>query len=138
VDPKVDGRAVKRRLPGAAEAAERGVEVVEFIGIIPWLLIMGLVIWQLLIFSQVALVAPSAAREGARAAAANEDCEEFVRKVIGWFKFSYEVECGSCEEYEPVEAEVRVQLPIVRALRIPFVKVELPAKATFRCEPKWE
>jgi hypothetical protein len=132
----MDGRAVKRRLLSAAGAAERGVEVVEFIGIIPWLLVMGLVIWQLLIFSQVALVAPSVAREGARAAAADEDCESFAGKAAGRFK--YDVECGSYSEYEPVEAKVKVQLPIVKIPYIPLEKIELPAKATFRCEPKSE
>jgi hypothetical protein len=129
----VDGRAVKTR-PSPA-AAEQGVEVVEFVGIIPWLLVMGMVIWQFLIFSQVALVAPSAAREGARAAAAYEDCEDFAKKAAG--RFEHEVNCGSCSEYEPVEAEVKVKLPIVKIPYVPLEEeIEIPVKATFRCEPQ--
>jgi Flp pilus assembly protein TadG len=52
---------------------EDGSEIIEFLGLLPLLLMIGLIIVQVLLAGQTIMVANSAAREGARAAAVCED-----------------------------------------------------------------
>ena len=44
---------------------ERGVEIVEFIGMMPILLWVGLIVWQFMVFGHCMLVTAAAARDGA-------------------------------------------------------------------------
>lgn len=48
------------------QAHELGAELIEFIGILPWLLIVALIIWQIYLAGHTIVVTASAAREGAR------------------------------------------------------------------------
>jgi hypothetical protein len=59
--------------------AEDGVEIIEFLGLLPLLIGIGLVLVQVLLAGQTIMVAVSAAREGARAAAV---CEPDVYGVV--------------------------------------------------------
>jgi pilus assembly protein CpaE len=121
---------------------ERGVEIVEFLGIMPLLLMIGLIIWQFLIVGHTMLITESAAREGARAAAAHKDCNFAVYKAIGLKAIPIywpDIQCGRCSgSGGPVEVTVRLRIPIVPN---PWVRITGPiwteAKAVFRCEPKY-
>lgn len=122
---------VAQLVPLAEE--EQGAEVVEFIAFCPWLLIIGLIIWQFLLFGQAALIGPSAAREGARAAAAHANCDRFINRAMG--NLQYGASCQPCEPYSAVSASVRVLLPTIDIPYVPIFPVIMPSKATFRCEP---
>ena len=66
---------VLKKLKGALKPRrpcehELGAELVEFIGFIPWILIVGLIVWQFMVFGHAMLTTGDAARQGARAAAA--------------------------------------------------------------------
>ena len=51
------------------QSDESGAELIEFIGVLPILLMVAMIVWQLIIAAQTFVIASSAAREGARAAA---------------------------------------------------------------------
>ncbi len=118
------------------ERDEKGVELVEFLGIMPWLLLTGLLVWQVMVFGHVALITAAAAREGARAAAAHEDAYSAVSRSVGSYQFM--VSAGSCGfEGMPVSATVRLKIPVID---LPYVGPAGPElwtthTATMRCEP---
>ena len=129
---KVDRGAVSEG-PGPQPAGERGVEIVEFIGIMPWLLIISLVIWQLLIFGQAMLVAAGAAGAGARSVAAHRSCSSAVSSSVVGFDQSNTCP-GDCSELDSVGVVVTVKLPIVNIAWVPLPSIDLPVKAVYRCE----
>ena len=61
---------------------ERGQAAVEFVSIVPFVLIAGLVAWQLALVGHVAWNAAGAARSGARAAVVGRDAREAVRSAL--------------------------------------------------------
>lgn len=113
---------------------ERGVELVEFIGFMPWILIVGLIIWQFMVFGHAMLTTGNAARQGARAAAAHEGAGAAVNQATG----TYECELSEppyCGPGEPVAVTVRCKVPIIG---IPFVsipEIRTTSTAIARCEP---
>jgi hypothetical protein len=115
---------------------ERGIEVIEFVGVLPLILMVALIIWQFILFANVALITASAAREGARAAATYEDAHGAVARTVG--DFEYWVSAGSCSGAgSPVRVRVRLKIPVVG---IPFVG-SLPEMwtdhtAVARCEER--
>lgn len=119
---------------------ERGVELVEFIGMMPILLWVGLIIWQFMVFGHCMLVTAAAARDGAREAAAYGDAQSAVDESIGDF-YEYEVQAGSCGGIgSPVRVTVKAKVPIIE---IPYVSeyigdIETEHTATFRCEPRYQ
>jgi hypothetical protein len=128
---------MRARLSGR-EQDEKGVEMVEFLGIMPWLLLTGLLMWQVMVFGHAALVTAAAAREGARSAAAYEDAYGAVARSVGSYQFM--VSAGACgAEGAPVSVTVRLKIPIID---LPYVGVIMPElwtrhTATMRCEPRF-
>lgn len=116
---------------------ERGVEIVEFIGIMPLMLAIGLLVWQVLVFLHVPLHTSYAAREGARTAAAYEDARGAVARVVGG-SYDYQVSAGSCTPGSPVRVRVRLRVPMIE---IPYIgrlaQIWTDSTATMRCEPPW-
>jgi hypothetical protein len=72
-------------------ADEKGIELIEFIGLLPIILMVGLIIWQFMVFANTWLIVSNAAREGARKAATyeyftslgKEDVKKAVRDTCG-------------------------------------------------------
>jgi hypothetical protein len=118
---------------GPHQAGERGVEIVEFIGIMPWLLVIAMVIWQLLMFGQAMLVAAGAAGAGARSVAAHRDCSSVVSSSVVGFKQTNTCP-GGCTELNAVGVVVTVKLPIVNIPYVPLPPINLPVQAVYRCE----
>lgn len=52
---------------------ERGSATVELVGMLPWLVMAGLLVWQILLVTFVATSAENAARTGSRAAGLGRD-----------------------------------------------------------------
>ena len=117
--------------------AEQGVEIVEFVGIMPLLLMIGLVVWQFMVFGHVALITSAAAREGARAAAAYESAHGAVARSVG--SYDYRVSGGSCgAPGSPVRVTVRLRIPIIDIPYVPLPEMWTTHTATMRCEPPWK
>ena len=117
---------------------ERGVEIVEFIGIMPLMLFIGLLVWQVMVFLHVPMRTIYAAREGARTAAAYEDPHGAVSRVVGG-SYDYRVSAGSCAPGSPVRVRVRLRIPMIE---IPYIgrltQIWTDSTATMRCEPPWK
>jgi hypothetical protein len=128
----------KRSASSTSRTSERGVEIVEFIGIMPLMLAIGLLVWQVMVFLHVPLHTTYAAREGARAAAAYEDARGAVARVVGG-SYDYQVSAGSCAPGSPVRVRARLRVPMIE---IPYIgrltQIWTDSTATMRCEPPWK
>ena len=117
---------------------ERGVEIVEFIAIMPLMLAIGLLVWQVLVFLHVPLHTSYAVREGARTAAAYEDARGAVARVVGG-SYDYQVSADSCAPGSPVRVRARLRVPMIE---IPYIgrltQIWTNSTATMRCEPPWK
>src|SRR3954471_14789917 len=61
---------------------ERGQAAVEFVAVVPFVLVAALVAWQLALVGHVAWSAAGAARSGARAALVGRDAAEAARSAL--------------------------------------------------------
>lgn len=116
---------------------EQGAEVLEFVGMMPWILMVGLIVWQFMVFGHCMLVTAAAARDGARAAAAYGSAQSAVSTSIGDF-YEYEVQAGSCGWIgTPVQVTVKAKVPIIDIPYVPIPEIWTEHTATMRCEPAW-
>lgn len=63
-------------------ARERGQATVELLGIVPALLALGLIVWQLALVGHTAWMAAHSARAAARADLVDEDAEAAARSAL--------------------------------------------------------
>jgi len=96
---------------------ERGMQLIEFIGVVILIVMVALINWQFMVFAHASMIANSGAQEGARAAAVYEDIDAAVARSSP----GYEVEvsptrCG--RKGEIVTVRVRLRVPVTE---IPFV-----------------
>ena len=101
---------------------ERGAELIEYIGMVPLLLTVGLIIWQFMLAGHTMLITASAAREGARAFALCPPEDPYgaaTRASPGFNDRQIQPEVGS-NGY--VAVTVRLKIPLV--LRGPYVIAE--------------
>jgi pilus assembly protein CpaE len=68
---------MKRRISG-----EHGQAAVEFVAVVPFVLVAALVAWQLLLVGHIAWGAAGAARSGARAALVGRDAASAARSSL--------------------------------------------------------
>ncbi len=118
-------RRIKQQL-----SREDGAEMIEFLGLLPILLMVGLIIVQLLLAGQTMMVALSAAREGARAAVVCEDVGSAVARASPGFAPQISTQDGA----DDVKVIVGLQVPTID---IPFVHTLMPVvqeSATMRKE----
>lgn len=60
---------------------ENGIETIEFVGMFPLAILTLAIIWQLMLVGHTAIIAASAAREGARASVVGRDPYAAVEKA---------------------------------------------------------
>ena len=85
-------------------ARERGQATVELLGVVPALLVVGFVVWQLILVGHTAWVTAHAARAAARAAVVGKDAADAARSVLP----------AGLERGLEIEGDrVRVPVPIV-------------------------
>ncbi|MBM4457681.1 MAG: hypothetical protein FJ011_07960 [Chloroflexi bacterium] len=131
-------------LVSATAGDERGVEVVEGIGMFVLLLMTGLIIWQFMIVGHQMVVVGDAARHGARAAAAHRSCGVAVQLAVSPQNFRTVPSCNSCSgQGAPVEARVTLFTPTVYLpsasgawRRIGLGWIWFNTRSVFRCEPE--
>lgn len=90
---------------------ESGALAAEFVGVLPILLLLAIIGWQLLMTTGAASATATAARNGARAASMDQDCAAAVYRTLpGWLPESRVT--PSCEGARvTVEAEVPTLFP---------------------------
>jgi Flp pilus assembly protein TadG len=120
---------------------ERGVEIVEFIGFFPLVLLMLAIAWQFYLVGYTGVIASGAAREAARAAATREDVDRAVRAASPGFDerrawaplAGYPCNGGN----QPVTVQVRLGVPHVIFSFFGALNAYpwMTATATARCEP---
>ena len=113
---------------------EKGIEVIEFMGIMGIIIIVAMIAWQFIIAAHVALITASAAEEGARAAAVRGNAYAAVARGIGGYQ--YVTTAGVCAGGGmPVAVTVRIRLPILEIPFVPIPPLWTNHTATARCEP---
>lgn len=122
---------------------EQGIELLEFLGLFPLVLLAALVFWQFMLVGYAGVVATGAARDAARAAATRENVEEAVRNASPgfdgrrWWRPLAGYPCVASTN-NPVTIEVQLEAPHVA---LPFVGwlgqyPRVSQIATVRCEPQ--
>ncbi|WP_086827365.1 TadE/TadG family type IV pilus assembly protein [Streptomyces sp. NRRL B-24572] len=92
---------------------DRGQVAVEFLGMVPLILLTLALLWQVVLVGYTYTLAGNAADEGARAQAVGEDCDSAARKHLD-SAWSAEVNCSSPGDgmsYAEVELQVPVLVP---------------------------
>ena len=89
-------------------ADDDGAEVIEFIGLLPVILLVGLLMIQILVAAQTFLIASSAAREGARAGAVGESINDAVARSSSGYDRQIEVRCDGHSVYVTVRLKIRL------------------------------
>ena len=95
---------------------DAGLEVVEFVVITGLIMVVGLIIWQFMIFGHTQMITASAAREGARAASVCENIGDAVRRTREGYHAEwdyYPIPSPCFWGGQPVTIRVRMDLPTV-------------------------
>jgi hypothetical protein len=102
-----------RRTPPASVTGvreQRGQATVELLGVVPAVLVAGLVVWQLILVGHTAWMAANAARVAARAQLVGEDASRAARSALpAGLARGLEVERTNAGA-----TRVRVEVPIMR------------------------
>ncbi|HZG03373.1 MAG TPA: TadE/TadG family type IV pilus assembly protein [Streptomyces sp.] len=95
----------------AGGGRDRGQVTVEFVGMLPLILVLLALMWQLVLVGYTFTLAGNAADEGAREAAVDGDCQEAAREDLpdAW---QGEVHCGPGES-GMATATVRLKVPVL-------------------------
>lgn len=96
-----------RRLRAAARD-ERGQASIELIGMLPFLVLAGLLVWQLLLFGYAATSAENAARAASRVEARGGNGERAANRVVG-----SALREGMRVQLSGEKAVVRVRVPLL-------------------------
>jgi hypothetical protein len=99
---------------------ERGAETVEFLGMLPLVMLTIAIIWQFALLGYTAVITSGTAREAARAAAVGADCQTAAANAsIGWNDDTRQVTCWCAGDMCTAEARLQVKrapLPLIGRL----------------------
>lgn len=113
-----------------------GVEVVEFVGFMPFLLVAGLILWQFLLFGHAMLTTINAAHQGVRAVVARQDPARVITSAAGNYALEYESEsCRGLSAGSLVTVRVRLRIPFIQVPALSFPEVGTDYTAVAACEP---
>lgn len=90
--------------------SDRGQATVEFVAILPLLVLAGVAVWQGVIAARTAAIAAAGARSAARAIAVGSDPREALRRTIPLF------EARQAKITKLADGSVRVAVPLPRVL----------------------
>jgi pilus assembly protein CpaE len=93
---------------GTGARGESGQASVELIGMLPFLVLTALLIWQLLLVGYAATSAENAARAASRVESRGGDGEKAARRVVG-----SPLRDGIETRIEGTKARVRVRVPLL-------------------------
>jgi hypothetical protein len=95
---------------------EAGLEVVEFVVMTGLILVVGLIIWQFMVFGHTQMITANAAREAARAASVCEDIGDAVRRTRAGYRANWDyhpIPVPCLWGGQPISIRVRMDLPTV-------------------------
>lgn len=96
----------------AARSRDRGQVAVEFVGMVPLILLLVAAVWECVLIGYAFSLAGNAADEAARAGAVHGDaaCGTAARRHIGG-AWAVEVDCGNAGDV--YKATVRLHVPVL-------------------------
>ncbi|MFF8607321.1 TadE/TadG family type IV pilus assembly protein [Streptomyces sp. NPDC015346] len=100
---------------------DRGQVAIEFLGMVPLILLTLVLLWQCVLVGYTYTLAGNAADEAARAGAVGDDCQEAgMRHLDGAWAAGAQVSCPPSGDM--VQAKVRLQVPVLfpGAISFPF------------------
>ena len=110
-------------------AREDGQATVELLGVLPAVLAVGLVVWQLILVGHTAWVSAHAARAAARADLVGENAAAAARSVL-----PRELERG-LEVVTNEAGRTRVEVPVPLIYRVSGSPVKVVARASLESTP---
>lgn len=102
----------RRRTAGRREAVakdESGQATLEFVGTLPVVLFLMVILWQLALWGTTVVLAGHAANEAARAAALGQPVTSAVESVPSWFRSGFDV----WRDPHTGDVEVRAEIPLL-------------------------
>jgi Flp pilus assembly protein TadG len=94
---------------------ERGSATVELVGLLPWLLLLALAVWEIMLVAYTATAAENAALTGSRAHGKGENGEEAaMQSLSSWLRD------GAIVDLDGDRATVTVEVPLI----VPRVTVD--------------
>lgn len=117
---------------------ERGAETVEFLGMLPLVILTIAIIWQFALVGYTAVITAGTAREAARAAAVGANCQSAAAQAsVGWNGGTRRVSCSCGGDMCTARVELQVKrapLPLIDRLpTYPWVS----STARMRYEPPY-
>jgi hypothetical protein len=101
---------------------ERGMQLIEFIGVVILIVMVALIIWQFMAFAHASMIANSAAQEGARAAAVYEPVDPAVeRSSPGYDRRVESTGCGGKGTIVTVRVSLRVPVTWIPFIDLPDI-----------------
>lgn len=95
--------------------SERGSATVEVVGMLPYLFMAALLVWEMLLIAAVATSAENAARTGSRSAGLGKDGRAAaIESLSPW------MQKGASARINGERAEVTVRVPLI----VPWVSIE--------------
>ncbi|MEU6980844.1 MULTISPECIES: TadE/TadG family type IV pilus assembly protein [unclassified Streptomyces] len=119
-----------------AERDDRGQVAVEFVGMLPLILLTLVLLWQCVLIGYTFTLAGNAADEAARAAAVGDDCGAAARRHLdGAWASGASADCG--RDGGMVRATVGLRVPVLfpGAISFPF-DVTAEAGAVWEGDPR--
>jgi len=144
-------------------AREEGIELIEFVGLMPIVFILGLIVWQMMLFFHTQMITANAAREGARALSAYQyggfECDDTwlpidynVGEMVEETRQGYQYRCNyewlalqygalaPCLPFQswmagdPAAVTVELRLPILQIPFVPIPEIWTRSTAVTMCE----
>lgn len=123
-------RRARQLAVGALLRRERGLQTIEFVGLMPLVVLICLIILQFSLAGYALVVANAAARDAARAAAASADkqatAEKWAMKSANPLKVR---SVSAVSSGENLTVEVKVEVPMVKAPWMGSQELLITAKA---------
>jgi Flp pilus assembly pilin Flp len=113
---------------------EKGSQAIEFLAMFPLVILGMLIIWQVALIAYSIVVAESAARDGARAAAIHDENWEQVARNSAFGIHVADITGGPGDEEARVE--VKVKAPVISLPLIHEMKFDFTADAVMPMEEK--
>ncbi|MCK1795731.1 pilus assembly protein [Streptomyces sp. XM4193] len=105
---------IRDRGRAAAREPDRGQATVEFLGMLPLILLVLVLCWQFVLVGYTFVLAGNAADKGARAAAVGGDCQDAATEDLpqAWASGA-EVSCQEAEFGQLAKATVGLKVPVL-------------------------
>lgn len=99
-------------------AEEDGSQLIEFIGVLPWLAAIILIGWQFFLAGHTFIITANAAREGARALAVCEGNAGFAQQAVDRSVPSAYTPLTNAQDGDPVTVIVTNKIPVIDIFKL--------------------